>query len=104
MFCAHLPAQRAFDRVVALEQRRQPGDLVLVQLAGVLAGLDAGLVAQLASDLIARRRTSSAARSPSACRSEYQHRANEAYVEPYSEFKSTRQAKHQRIKPEELKQ
>ena len=47
----HLPPQLALDDVVLVQQRRQPGQLVLAQLAGLSLRIDARLVAQLAGDL-----------------------------------------------------
>jgi hypothetical protein len=48
-----LTAERSFDGVVTLQESGQAGHFLLVQLAGALGGLDAGLVAKLAGDLIA---------------------------------------------------
>jgi hypothetical protein len=48
-----LPAERSFDGVIALQQRREAGNFFFVQIASTLGGLDAGFVTQLPRDPVA---------------------------------------------------
>ncbi len=43
-----LPAKRTFDRVVSLQQRREPAEFIFRQVARLFLRLDTRLVAKLA--------------------------------------------------------